>query len=104
LHGPSIEVHVAAGSYAVRRAGVFLTALGILGAVASGIFLGVDSVHPAEKPGGGLGTAGRVSAGVLIGSGAVGLVGVGLLFGGGTSVRDETRQSLACAGPPAFRF
>src|SRR6185436_6988511 len=48
LHGPNIEVRVAAGSYAVRRAGVFLTFLGVLGAVGSGIFLAVDSVHPAE--------------------------------------------------------
>jgi hypothetical protein len=104
LHGPRIDLHVAAGSYALRRAGVLLTFLGLLGATAAGIFLAVDSVHPAEKPGGGLGTAGRVSAGVLAGSGAVGLVGVGLILGSGTSVRDETQKALAYAGPPAFRF
>jgi hypothetical protein len=99
LHGPSIDVRVAAGSYAVRRAGVFLTFLGVLGAVGAGIFLAVDSVHPAEKPGGGLGTAGRVSAGVLAGSGVAGILGLGLILGGGTSVRDEVRQSLALAAP-----
>lgn len=98
LHGPATELRVDAGTYGVRRAGVYLVVIGAIAAVAGGIFLGVDAIKPSST---GLGVGDYASIGGLAGGGVLALTGVGLVVGGGTSVRDETRRDLARVAPPA---
>jgi hypothetical protein len=98
LRGPSTELHVDAGSYSVRRAGGYLAVIGFVGALAGGIFLAVEAVRPSDTTHG-LGTDGYAALGGAIAGGVVGLVGVGMIVGAGTSVRDETRRDLALGEP-----
>ena len=107
LHGPSTELRVDAGSHGVRWAGVYLAVIGFLGAAVGGIFLAVEAVRPS----GGLDTGGYAAIGGVVGGGVLGLVGVGMIVGGGTSVRDEARRDLALTERPlpptlhaTFRF
>jgi hypothetical protein len=107
LHGPSTELRVDAGAHEIRRAGIYLAIIGFLAAAAGGVFLAVQAIRPPE--GGGLGTGGYVAIGAAAAGGALGLTGVGLIVGGGTSVRDEARRDLARFAPPptlhaTFRF
>lgn len=98
LHGPATELRVDAGSYGVRRAGVYLAVIGFVGAAAGGIFLGVAALqHPAS----GIGAGGYASIAGLAAGGTLGVVGVGMAVGSGTSVRDETRRELARVTPPS---
>jgi hypothetical protein len=97
LHGPATELRVDAGTYSVRRAGVYLVVIGGIAALAGGIFLGVNALNPSSSA---LGVGGYASIAGLAGGGALGLLGVGLVVGGGTSVRDETRKDLARTAPP----
>ncbi len=107
LHGPATELRVDAGAYPVRRAGVYLLVIGAIAATAGGIFLGVNALSPSSSA---LGVGGYASIAGLVGGGALGITGIGLVVGGGTSVRDETRKDLARVAPPApglnatFRF
>jgi hypothetical protein len=106
LRGPATELDVDAGTRSVRRAGVYLTVLGFLGAAVGGIFLAVQAVKPSPN---GLGASGYASITGLAVGGVVGFVGIGMTVGSGTSVRDETRRELARVAPPStlhatFRF
>lgn len=106
IHGPSTDLHVDAGSHAMRRGGVYMAVIGFLGAAVGGIFLAVQAVRPS---GDGLGPGGYAAIGGLVGGGVIGLTGVGLIAGGGTSVRDEARRELARIAPTTalhatFRF
>jgi hypothetical protein len=106
LHGPTTELRVDAGAYAVRRAGTYLAVIGFVGAAVGGIFLAVQAVRASAD---GLGTGGYAAIGGLAAGSAVGLVGVGMVGGSGTSVRDETRRDLARITPASglnatFRF
>jgi hypothetical protein len=103
LHGPTTELLVDAGSYGVRRAGVWLVVVGFLAAAAGGIFLGVNAIPKAGQSTNVLNAGGIAALSVLAGGGTIGVVGIGLVVGGGTSVRDETRKDLARLGsPPAL--
>jgi hypothetical protein len=109
LHGPTTQLHVDPGSHALRRAGTYFAILGSIAAIAGGIFLAVASMHPNDPTSTGLGTGGYASIAVLAAGGGVGLIGVGMIVGGGTSVRDENRHDLALLPPPSglhatFRF
>ncbi len=97
LHGPATELRVDAGSYSVRRAGVYLLVIGGVAALAGGIFLGVNALNPSATA---LNVGGYASIAGVAGGGALGIVGIGLVVGGGTSVRDETRRDLARVAPP----
>jgi hypothetical protein len=109
LHGPTTQLRVAAGSHGLRRAGSYLAVIGFIGAIAGGIFLGVSAIHPAGQPSSGLGAGGYASIAGLAVGGTIGVVGVGMVIGGGTSVQDEGRHDLAHLAPPSalhatFRF
>ena len=97
LHGPATELRVDAGTYGVRRAGIYLLVIGAISAVAGGIFLGVNAIKPSSSA---LGVGGDASIAALAGGGALAIAGVGLVVGGGTSVSDETRKDLARTAPP----
>ena len=101
LHGPTTDLLVDAGAYGVRRAGVWLVVVGFLAAAAGGIFLGVNAIPKAGQPTNVLDTSGIAALSVLAGGATVGVVGIGLVVGGGTSVRDETRRDLARLAPPS---
>jgi hypothetical protein len=101
LHGPTTQLRVDAGSHGLRRAGTYLAVIGFLGAIAGGIFLGVSAIHPAGQTSSGLGTGGYACIAALAGGGGIGLVGIGMIVGGGTSVQDENRHDLAHLAPPS---
>jgi len=106
LHGPTTELRVDAGNHSVRRAGIYLVVIGAIAAAAGGIFLGVNAIGPSSSA---LGVGGYASIAGLAGGGALGITGIGLVVGGGTSVRDEARKDLARSAPPpglhaTFRF
>jgi len=96
LHGPTTELLVDAGSYPMRRAGVWLIVVGSIAAAAGAIFLGVDAVPKSGQTSTSLLNPGGIaSIAALAGGGTLGIVGIGLVIGGGTSVRDESRRELA---------
>ncbi len=102
LHGPATQLHVDAGSHTLRRVGTYFAVIGFIGAIAGGIFLGVSAIHPADPTSSGLGTSGYASIAGLAAGAGIGLIGVGMAVGGGTSVRDENRHDLAhLTSPPA---
>ncbi len=84
----------------MRRAGVWLVVLGSVAAVAGAIFLGVDAMPKSGQSSTNLLNPGGIAAiSALTGGGTLGIVGIGLVIGGGTSVRDETRRDLARLPP-----
>ncbi len=101
LHGPTTELLVDAGSYPMRRAGIWLVIVGALAAAAGGIFLGVNAIPKTGQTVDLLNPGGIAAIAALAGGGTMGIVGIGLIVGGGTSVRDEGRRELARISPPS---
>ena len=100
LHGPTTDLLVDAGAYPVRRAGVWLVVVGSIAAAAGAIFLGVNAVPKSgEASADILSPGGIASIAALAGGGTLGIVGIGLVIGGGTSVRDESPPRPR-VGPP----
>jgi hypothetical protein len=100
LHGPTTDLLVDAGSYPMRRAGVWLVVVGSIAAAAGAIFLGVDAVPKSGQSSTNLLNPGGIAAiSALAGGGTLTIVGIGLVIGGGTTVRDESRRDLALLSP-----
>jgi hypothetical protein len=111
LHGPSMELRVDGGSSTARRVGSYFAIIGFVAAAAGGAFLAVAALKPADSshPSTGLGGGGIASIVALATGGVMGITGIGLIAGNGTSVRDESRKELARLAPPSilhatFRF
>jgi hypothetical protein len=102
LHGPTTELRVDAGSYSVRRAGVWLTVVGSIAAATGAIFMGVNAIQKSPNtPVNLLNPGGIAAIAAMAGGGTLALIGIGCIVGGGTSVRDEARRDLAQGPKPA---
>lgn len=94
LHAPETSLTASTGSAGVRSAGIYCTVLGFLVAAAGGVFFAVALNLQNQDTGSGNKTA-KIASGVAMGAGGgVGLLGVGLILGSGSSVRDEHQKSL----------